>query len=256
MSSEDILTKSPAKADVRLSYGSDPNQFGDLRVPKGSGTFPVVMNIHGGYWRARYGLEHAGHLCEALTSKGVATWNVEYRRVGNAGGGWPGTMEDIKNSFRYLSQIAAQYHLDLKRVTVMGHSAGGHLALCLAAHERSVKSAISLAGVVDLQRAWELHLSDDAVVELLGGKPEEVPHHYEDADPMRLAIPRASQWLVHGLNDDVVPPEFARDYVKHKKARGENANLIEIAGADHFDVINPHSAAWRQIETTVRQLLS
>lgn len=255
MSSEDILTVQPPKADARIKYGTDENQFGDLRLPRGKGPFPVVINIHGGYWRAKYDLEHAGHLCAALTSAGFATWNVEYRRVGNLGGGWPGTMEDIKNGYRFLAQIAGEHKLDLTRAAIMGHSAGGHLALCLAAHEQSVKHAVALAGVVDLQRAWELHLSNDAVVELLGGTPSEVADHYKDADPMRLRI-AASQWLIHGLKDDVVPPDFSSRYVEQKAKAGENVHLIQPADADHFDVINPTSAIWKQIEATIKKLLA
>ena len=102
MSKDDILTLPSPPADARLRYGTDPNQFGDLRLPKGKGPFPIVVNIHGGYWRAKYDLAHAGHLCAALTAKGVATWNLEYRRVGNEGGGWPGTFEDIGNGYRFI----------------------------------------------------------------------------------------------------------------------------------------------------------
>src|SRR5712691_5829738 len=147
MSSDDILTAPPPPADSRLRYGTDPNQFGDLRVPKSKGPFPVVMNIHGVFWRAKYGLAHAGHLCAALTARGLATWNLEYRRVGNAGGGWPGTFEDVRSGYRYVSQIAQRYNLDSSKMVVIGHSAGGQLALCLAGHEASLKRVISLAGV-------------------------------------------------------------------------------------------------------------
>ena len=101
MPADDILTLPPPPADARLPYGTDPNQFGELRLPKGPGPFPVVVNIHGGYWRAKYDLKHAGHLCAALTAKGLATWNVEYRRVGNPGGGWPGTFEDVRSAYRF-----------------------------------------------------------------------------------------------------------------------------------------------------------
>ncbi len=103
----------------------------------------------------------------------------------------------------------------------MGHSAGGQLALCLAAHEPSLRHAISLAGIVDLKKTYELHLSNDAVVEFLGGKPDAVPDHYGEADPMGIRIPQARQWLLHGSNDDTVPPEFSRDYVAQKKKAGE-----------------------------------
>jgi acetyl esterase/lipase len=248
--SEDILTLKPPPADVRLAYGSDPNQFGDLRLPKGKGPFPVAMNIHGGFWRAKYDLGHAGHLCAALTRKGIATWNLEYRRVGNPGGGWPGTFEDIANGYRFLPQIANHYNLDPTKILVMGHSAGGQLAFCLAAHQPAVTHAVSLAGVVDLHRSFELHLSHDAVVEFLGGRPAEVPDHYREADPMRLSIAQAVQVLFVASNDGDVPSEFSRRYVEEKKSR-ENVTLIEIPKADHYDLIDPRSAAWAKIEAAV-----
>jgi acetyl esterase/lipase len=257
MPSEDILALPPPPADVRLSYGAEPNQFGELRLPKSKGPFPVVMNIHGGFWRAKYDLAHTGHLCAALTAKGFATWNVEYRRVGNPGGGWPGTFEDVRNAYRYLPQIAKRYDLDSANILVMGHSAGAQLALCLAAHESSVKRGVSLAGVVDLQQAWQQHLSDNAVVEFLGGKPNEVPEHYREADPMQLVIDHTTtQWLIHGAGDDVVPPYFSRQYTEQKRTRGEDVHYTEISTAGHFDLIDPRSNAWPTVENTVRHLLA
>jgi acetyl esterase/lipase len=253
--SENILTLKPPVADVRLAYGGDPHQFGDLRLPKGKGPFPIAMNIHGGFWRAKYDLLHAGHLCAALTGKGIATWNLEYRRVGNPGGGWPGTFEDIVNGYRFLPQIAKRYDLDATRIVVMGHSAGGQLAFCLAAHEPSVAQAISLAGVVDLQRCFDLHLSHDAVVEFLGGKPNDVPDHYREADPLRLRIPRAIQVLMYGSADEDVPPEFSRRYFQEKKKTGENVSLMEIPKAEHLELIDPRSAAWPQVEGAVLKVL-
>jgi acetyl esterase/lipase len=253
--SEEILSLTPPPADHRLRYGTDPNQFGDLRIPKSSAPFPVVMNIHGGFWRAKYDLEHAGHLCAALTRRGIATWNVEYRRVGNSGGGWPGTFEDIRNGFRYLAQISKDYNLDLARILVMGHSAGGQLALCVAAREPSIGSAVSLGGVIDLRKAFELHLSHDAVAEFLGGEPSEVEDHYREADPMQIHIAKARQAVIHGGKDDVVPPSFSKNYAETKRAKGENVKLVEIANADHFDLIDPRSSAWKQVETNVVELL-
>jgi len=258
--SDDILTLPPPPADARIPYGADPNQFLDLRLPpqKSKGPFPLVINIHGGFWRAKYNLDHAGHLCAALTAKGLATANLEYRRVGNKGGAWPGSFADIRSAYSFLAQNASQHNLDAQRVIVMGHSAGGQLALCLAAHETGITRAVSLAGVVDLQRAYQLHLSNDAVVEFLGGAPNEVPDHYREADPMQLSLARARQWLVHGAADDVVPSVFSRDYVSAKQKRTgkekEDAHLVEIPGAGHFEVIDPRTAAWKRIEETVLQL--
>jgi acetyl esterase/lipase len=257
MSSDSILTLPPPPADARVAYGTDPNQFGDLRLPKGKGPFPLVMNVHGGFWRARYDLAHAGHVCAALTAKDLATWNIEYRRVGNPHGGWPGTFEDVRNAYRFLPQLAKRYSLDAGKVIVMGHSAGAQLALCLASHEPSLRKVVSLAGVLDLQQAWELHLSNDAVVEFLGGKPSEVTEHYREADPMQFAIDHSTtQWLIHGSADDVVPSTFSRNYAQQKKTKGEDVHYLEISTAGHFDLIDPHSQAWSKVQDTVSHLLS
>jgi acetyl esterase/lipase len=251
VSAEDILSQPPPPPDQRVAYGSDTNQFLEVRLPSGKGPHPVVLNIHGGFWRAKYDLAHAGHLCDALRRAGAAVFNVEYRRVGNDGGGWPGTFADIRSAFAYVRQEYSRFHLDPKRLAVMGHSAGGQLALCLAAHESSLKQAISLAGVVDLKQAYTLHLSKDAVVEFMGGKPSEVPEHYREADPMELRIPGARQWLLHGMEDDTVPPAFSRDYADQKKKRGERVELVEIAHAGHYDLIDPRSEAFKKVKAAV-----
>lgn len=248
---EDILSLAAPKADVRVAYGADGNQFFDLRLPKSPEPHPLAIVIHGGYWRARYDLGYMGHLCAALAAEGVATANLEYRRVGNAGGGWPGTFADIRAAYQFLMQNASKYRFDPKRVIVMGHSAGGQLALCLAAHEKGLRGAVSLAGVVDLQRAYGLHLSNDAVVEFLGGTPNEVADHYREADPMRLGI-GARQWLVHGSEDDVVPPALSADYVRAKVKIREDAQLAKIDGAGHFEVVDPRTVAWRDVGRVVR----
>jgi acetyl esterase/lipase len=259
--SDDILNLPPPPADARFAYGSDPNQFLDLRLPsvKEKALYPLVINIHGGFWRSKYNLDHAGHLCAALTARGLATANLEYRRVGNDGGGWPGTFSDIRCAYNFILQNARTHNLNATRIVVTGHSAGGQLALCLAAHEPSLTRVVSLAGVVDLQRAFDLHLSNDAVVEFLRGTPAEVPDHYREADPMQLSIPQARQWLIHGLSDDIVPPAFSSDYVAAKQKRAgkhkEDAQLLEIPGAGHFDLIDPRTPAWKQIEQTILQLV-
>src|SRR5271165_2214099 len=157
MRAQSILELAPPKADARLTYGADPNQFGDLRMPEGKGPHPVVVFIHGGFWRSAYDLGHAGHLCAALTKAGAATWNIEYRRVGNAGGGWPGTFQDIGVATDFLRTMAVKYQLDLTRVIVVGHSSGGHLALWLAARGKIppknplyVRDPLTLKGAIDI----------------------------------------------------------------------------------------------------------
>ncbi len=259
----DILDKPQPPPDLRVSYGADANQFVEVRLPHAPGPHAVLINIHGGYWRAKYDLGHAGHVCEALRGAaphgaGVATFNLEYRRVGNAGGGWPGTFADIRAAYRFIQQESPRFHLDLNRLVVMGHSAGGQLALCLAAHETSLRRVISLAGVLDLKKAYTLHLSNDAVVDFLGGKPDEVPDHYREADPMELSIPQARQWVLHGKDDDVVPPEFSRGYAQRKNSpktapagKSEDVELVEISHAGHFDLIDPAAEAFKQVRAAV-----
>jgi len=251
VSAEDILSTPQPPPDQRVAYGADANQFFEVRLPHTSGPHPVVLNIHGGFWRAKYSLAHAGHLCEALRAAGIATFNLEYRRVGNPGGEWPGTFEDVRSSYRFVQQAKSRFHLAVDRLVVMGHSAGAQLALCLAAHEPTLRRAISLAGVVDLKKACALHLSNDAVVEFLGGKPDAVPEHFREADPMELSIPQARQWLFHGGEDDTVPREFSRDYVIQKKRAGESVELWEIPSAGHFDLIDPSSEAYKQVRKAV-----
>lgn len=259
---DDLLSRVPPPADARVAYGSDPNQFFDLRLPVGAKKSkklcPLIINIHGGFWRAKYNLDHAGHLCTALTAEGLVTANLEYRRVGNVGGGWPGTFEDIRAAYQFLAQHAANYSIDPARIVVLGHSAGGQLALCLAAHEPVVNRVISLAGVVNLCRAYELHLSNNAVVEFLRGTPSEVPDHYREADPMQLSIPHADQWLIHDLNDEDVPLAFSSDYVAAKQKltgnRKEDVHLVEIAKASHMDLIDPQSSAWKHVKNVVMRL--
>jgi acetyl esterase/lipase len=245
--SDDILSLPAPRADVRVAYGSDGNQFVDLRMAHGRGPHAAALCIHGGYWRARYDLEYLGHLCAALTAHGTTTANVEYRRVGNAGGGWPGTFADIRAAYQFMVQNAGRYGIDAQRVLVVGHSAGAQLALCLAAHE-AVRAAVSLAGVVDLQRAYELHLSNDAVVGFLGGTPREVGDHYREADPMQLGI-KARQYLLHGVEDEDVPPELSQNYTRAKAK--EDVRLSLMKGATHFDLVDPRSRAWAKVEKAV-----
>jgi acetyl esterase/lipase len=248
-----VLDVTPPAADVRVAYGTDPNQFIELRMPKASGAAPLVFFIHGGFWRSRYDLVHAGWPCAGLTAAGFATANVEYRRAGSPGGGWPATLQDIQAAWHFLSRVGARYRYDLTRAIVAGHSAGGQLALALAAHEPGVQRAVSLAGVLDLQRAWELHLSNDAVVEFLGGTPQQTPEHYRDANPMQLHI-AARQVIVHGAADSNVPADFSRRYAAHKRERQEAIESVEIAGADHFAIIDPQSAVWPQVVAAFQRL--
>jgi acetyl esterase/lipase len=251
---ESILSRTPPRADARLSYGPAPVQFLDLFLPSGQGPFPVAFNIHGGFWRAKYDLAHAGHLCAGLARAGFAAFNLEYRRVGDPGGGWPGSFEDVRNGFRHLGAVAEKYQLRLSSCIALGHSAGGQLALALASYERSLRGVLSLAGVTDLHKAYALHLSHDAAAEFLGGTPEQVPDHYREASPLRLSIPGVKQTLFHGQDDDTVPVAFSREYVAAKKPRGEKVELVELEKTGHYEWIDPETPQGQRVMGTAKKL--
>jgi acetyl esterase/lipase len=231
---------------MRRAYGPDPNQFGDLRLPDGTGPHPLVIVIHGGYWRARYDLSHMEPVAEALCRLGYASWNLEYRRVGHSGGTWPGILEDVLAGCAAVGEFASEYALDMQRVLALGFSAGGHLALCAAAHNSGWSGAISLAGVVDLQLAHDLQLSNGAVGELLGGDLSLLP----EASPVHIAI-SVPQWLIHGTDDDTVPPEISERYATFKRALGEQVHLQLLPGASHFDLIDPQSPHWTAVVSAI-----
>jgi acetyl esterase/lipase len=229
----------------------------------------VAILIHGGYWRARFGLDLMHTLAQDLAGRGIAAWNIEYRRVGNPGGGWPGTFLDVANAVDFLREVAAPYALDLHHVVPVGHSAGGHLACWLAArsHAHVLRSldtgkeplafsgAISLAGVLDLHLAYELHLSNDAVVELLGASPTDAPARYTAASPASLLPLGIPQVLIHGTADTHVPLQVSQRYASLARAAGDTPGYFEPEGVDHFDVINPQTAVWELIVQQLQALL-
>lgn len=264
----EILDIPAPPADVRLHYGPDALQFGDLRLPKGAGPHPVAIVLHGGFWRARYTLEYAGHLCAALARAGIATWNLEYRRIGNPGGGWPATFLDVAMGADYVRVLAKKYPLDLKNVISLGHSAGGHLAVWLAARHKipagdtlasadpiALRGAAPLAGIVDLRRGWELRLSDGAVGELMGGPPDKLPQRYRAGSPIELVPLGVRVRLLHGTEDSVVPIEISNGYQKAASRVGDDARLMVLPGADHFAAVDPRSEHWQKVEKTVKDLV-
>jgi len=247
----------PAPPATQIAYSRGEFQVGDLRVPSGRGPHPVAIVIHGGYWRARYDLKEVEHLCEAVTRQGLATWSLEYRRIGNPGGGWPGTFDDVRTGAAHLEKIATERSLDLKRVVAMGHSAGGHLVLWLAKQNAiALRGIVALAPVADLRRAWELKLSDTVVADLLGGSPQDLSDRYQSASPIELVPLGVAQRVLHGTNDDVVPLEISRRYVAAAKESGDDSKLIEVAGAGHFELIDPQSSAWPVVKEAVLELIT
>jgi dipeptidyl aminopeptidase/acylaminoacyl peptidase len=238
----------------RIAYGTDPFQFGELTLPSAGGLHPVVIVIHGGFWRAKYDLEYMRPVCESFADAGLAVWNLEYRRIGNPGGGWPGTLNDVAAGAGYVASVSDRFQLDLNRVIAIGHSAGGHLAFWLAAHKTFLTAAVSLAGVVDLRRAWELKLSNTAVADLLDGSPADVPDRYDFASPIERLSIGVPQKLFHGTIDDDVPIEISERYVQVAQLRGDDVELISLPGADHYDVVNLRTKEFALVREAVVHL--
>ncbi len=259
------------------TYGSAVQQFGMLYVPQHTqhthasrqAPFPVVILIHGGFWRNAYNLSLMTGLAEFFIQQEIAVWNIEYRRVGDEGGGWPGTFQDVARAADELRALAPTYNLDLQRVLAIGHSAGGQLAFWLGSRSHlpptsslatsqplALKGVISQAGVLDLELAYELRLGGGAVAELLGGGPAEVPEHYALADPAALLPLHISQVLVHATADDRVPLEVSQTYTRKATRSGDTPTLIELPNANHFVLINPNTDEWNRTFEEVQKLLS
>jgi acetyl esterase/lipase len=261
---------------IRAAYGSLPLQFGELRLPSTKGPHPVAIVIHGGCWLAKLGnfdpravaLDNMRPLAAALTDAGIATWNIEYRRLGDEGGGWPGTFRDVANAADHLRALARQHPLDLKRVISIGHSAGAHFALWLAARPQLSKTSdlytgdpIRLAGVASLDGPADLKATialqrpvcgAPVITDLLGGSPEERPERYRDGSPIErspLGVPQAfftgQMFAAH-----------AAPYEAAAKRTGDAVEVLPSPTAGHFLFIDPQSEMWPRVMSRVRRLLS
>ncbi len=245
---------------TEVSYGTDVEQVADLRVPEGPGPHPVVVFLHGGGWKDLWRRDIMEGVAVDLAEHGIASWNVDFRRVGPSGGGWPRTFDDVSASVGALNEHADV--LDLDQVAIVGHSAGGALALTEAARSRDkgmigLRLVVSIAGVVDLIEASGRGLvgGETIVHRLMGGSPAEVPERYRDVSPRELLPLGVPQLLVQGLLDyipDLV--DMNRQHLAAAREAGDEVELVEFPEVDHLGPIEPTNAAWiavreRLIET-------
>lgn len=253
--SDQILSEPPPPdADVRATYGPEPLQFGDLRLPPGRGPHPLVVVIHGGYWQATYNLIHAGHLCVDLAQHGIATWNIEYRRLGDPGGGWPGTGDDVLRAVDHLRELAPEHGVDLERLVLVGHSAGGQLAVWASLHTGlRLCGVVSIAGVVDMTTLAELGHDHGLIARLLGGGPDEVPERWDDASPRRHLPWPVRTVLVCGTADVHWLPNEST--AAAAQAAGGDVELVPLPGAGHFEPIDPAASEWAVVRAKIQELL-
>jgi acetyl esterase/lipase len=270
-----VGASSAGKEPVIHRYGADPAQFGELWLPGGPAAGTVVV-IHGGFWRARYDLSLGRPLAADLAARGYAAWNLEYRRA-LAGGGWPGTFEDVAAGIDLLATLP----VDTSRVVAVGHSAGGHLAAWAAGRAKLPRSApgapasgdpspagsgsgrafvavtgvIAQAGVLALADCAREHVGGAAALDLMGGGPDEVSEAYRLADPIAAVPIPAPVVCLHSRADADVPYSYSERYVAAATAAGGRASLVELSG-DHFTLIDPASQDWAAAIAVLPTLIS
>lgn len=272
MTPQDLQAIPSRPADATSRYGSHADQYGELRLPAARGPHPVVVLIHGGCFKAAYAtLRDLAPIGDALKRQGIATWNIEYRRLGQTGGGWPGTYRDVAAAVDHLRTLAPRHDLDLRRVAFVGHSAGGHLALWAAARARvpaasaiagrrplRALGAINLSGPPDLREniaSYQRECRDAVITQMMAGTPAQVPDHYRAASAGALLPLGLPQMLVWGEHERFVPRPLAVAYVARARAAGDDAMLRVVPGAGHFDIASPHSSAWPLLLADIRRLL-
>lgn len=264
---QELLTRPRPAADAHIAYGADALQYGDLYLPKGAGEHAVIVLIHGGCWLgALPGPELMDSMVEPLRAQGFAVWNIEYRRIGQPGGGYPGTFVDTAAAVDELRAIAPRYRLDLSHVVLVGHSAGGHLAAWAAARPSiaktsalyakaplAIRGVVSLSGILDLESYRATGpgaCGGPATIDGLVGRHTDP---YADTSPARLLPAGVPETILSGGSDRIVPPAFGHDYAKKARAAGDAIEDIEIPGAGHFDMIDPLSPAWPAIAAAIEK---
>ncbi len=259
-------------AGQKIAYGADPEQFGELRLPSaaGTGAVPVLLLLHGGCWLNEFDYRYMTRLAAALAAQGYASWTPEFRRVGDAAGGWPNTLRDAALAADQLTVLAQAHPLDLKRVVAIGHSSGGHLALWLAArgklpqdsplyspHPLAIHAVIGLDAITDLASYRigppdSCHASVDA---LMGGTPRTQPRRYAESSPLALLPLGVPQWLIEGGQDTIVSPASVRSYAAAARHAGDRVTVLEQPDAGHFESAVPQGPAWQALLTALRQAL-
>lgn len=256
-----VLSRPAPPPDMTLRYGPGDDYIADLRLPPtpGASPAPLILFLHGGFWRAEYDRTHTGSLTSALAAAGYIVCTPEFRRTGQPGGGWPGTFDDVALAADILpALIVDTVQSDVGTMLLSGHSAGGHLALWTAARprlpaaspwhmldrHRPWRAVVALAPVSDLVACHTQWLDNGAADDLMGGGPDKCPDRYALADPASLMPLGTPVHFIHGSRDDRVPASMSRDYAARAAAAGDKVVLKELPGCGHFELIDPLSSAW------------
>ena len=273
LTAADLVDLQPTTIAERIIYADEsPHQFGHLLLPQKShghdstGPFPVALLVHGGCWLSQYDIKHLAALENALAEDGFAVWSIEYRRVGDDGGGWPNTFLDVARGADHLRKLAEDHPLDLDRVIVVGHSAGGQMALWLAARDRiaedsdlhlpeplKLQGVLALAPAPDLAALHARGTCGNVIDKLMGGSPEQFPERYDAASPVELPATGLPQILIGGNLD----AGFGDGAFRYHAVASDPTEVVlrEIPGAGHFEVIAPRTPAGREVREELKKLL-
>ncbi len=258
-----FLTRRHGQPLDTLAYGRDPSQEGDLWCPTGVGPHPVAVLLHGGFWYHAWERDLMDGLAGDLARRGIAVWNVEYRRVG-AGGGWPATGEDAARATDHLTALAPVYRLDLGRIALLGHSAGAQLALCVAARGRRgevhPRLVVGLATIADMEEAMAAGTGGGSVSRLLtanlgGGDENDLEVALVESSPRARLPIGVPQILAHAVDDDVVPPSQTTVYAEAARVAGDDVTVLDIDAGGHFALIDPGSSAWATVVRAIEDRL-
>jgi acetyl esterase/lipase len=252
----------------RFDYGDHPMQFSELWRPSGDGPWSTVVMIHGGSWSRDVDRTIMDPICRNLAGEGHAVWNIDYRRLGQRGGGWPGTFTDVAAAIDDVMAHADDVPVDADRIVLVGHSAGGQLALWggaragLSPNEPGAgprvapRAVVALAPVPDMARCADAGALQGTCAAVMGGMPNEVPERYAVASPQARLPLGLPQRVFHGTVDTVVPLDYSRSYVAAAQAAGDDATLREQPDANHFSVLEPSDQAWQEVRQTINRLLN
>jgi len=263
MNLDEYMALDGPEPTAHVAYGRAPSQYAELFLPAGKGPFPVVVLVHGGCWNSKFGgIVQMRHMAGELQKRGVAVWNVEYRRLDEDGGGYPGTFRDMNAAMNELRTVAAARGLDLTRLVAVGHSAGGQLVQWLAGRARipaqsllhearpvPVRHVVSLGGLADLrhERALIRQTCDTNVDDLTGKPSTGRADVYSDTNAAALTPNGSSTVLITGELDDISPPRVARDYARMAQGKGDDARVVIVPGASHYDEVSTKSAVWPEV---------
>lgn len=263
-----IVSKNTYKP-IRIAYGKNEFQFAELRLPETEGLKPVAIVVHGGCYLSKHSFDYMNELSDAITDIGFATWNLEYRRVGNPGGGWPLTFLDVADGTDHLRHIAEKYTLNLDQTIVVGHSSGGQLGIWLAGRDKisstselyrpaplPIQTSVALAPVADIARRYRQENCDNSAEKLMGGSPGSQKERYKQVSPVEMLPINANQIVLLGEQDTQTRKEETSEYMDKAKATGSHAEFLWLKNSNHFTFLKPEEPAGQEVLRVIKTLFA